>query len=60
MEIERDLSGRYRVSISRKELMVALKRWREKPETRAMLEKMANERRAWVAKVISDMQPRQK
>ena len=60
MEIERDLSGHYRVSISRKELMVALKRWREKPETRAMLEKMANERRAWVAKVISDMQPRQK
>lgn len=60
MEIERDLSGHYRVSISRKELMVALKRWREKPETRAMLEKMANERRAWGAKVISDMQPRQK
>ena len=60
MEIERDLSGHYRVSISREELMMALKRWREKPETRAMLEKMANERRVWVAKVISDMQPRRK
>lgn len=51
--VYRDLTGRLVVRFSRQELIEVLERWRQKPETKEMVEKFAKERRAFVDTVIA-------
>ena len=51
--VYRDLTGRLVVRFSRQELIEALERWRQKPETKDMIAKFAKERRAFVDTVIA-------
>ncbi len=51
--VYRDLTGRLVVRFSRQELIEALERWRQKPETKEMVAKFAEERRAFVDTVIA-------
>ncbi|MBD5389214.1 hypothetical protein HDR63_03085 [bacterium] len=49
------LTGRCDVRMSRDEFMGYYRRWQQKPETRAMFEKIAADRRARIDKILADI-----
>lgn len=58
--IVRDPAGLLKIVLSGNDLRDALARWRAKPETRAMFERMVKERQAFVDKVLAEIKARQK
>ncbi len=53
-------TGRYRIVMSHDEFMDCYRRWRRKPETKAMFAQIAAEREAHIEKVLADIRARQK
>ncbi|MBD5400248.1 hypothetical protein HDR61_00660 [bacterium] len=50
----------YKVEMSREEMHAALKQWRSKPETKAMMAKEAAERKSWVRNLVAEIDAQKK
>ena len=48
-------TGRYEVRLTHDEFMELYHRWQQKPETQAMFEEIAADRRAFVGEVLADI-----
>lgn len=53
-------TGKLLVTFSRGEIEELLEHWRQKPETKDMIAKIAEERRDFVSKVIAEIKSRNK
>lgn len=58
--IYRDSTGELKVRFSRQEIINALEKWRQKPETKEMFAKFAAERQAFIDGVVATIKARTK
>lgn len=58
--VYRDASGELRVRFSRQEVIEILKKWRQKPETKEMIAKIATERHRFIDNILADARARKK
>jgi len=53
-------TGELKVVLTRDEFRGIYKRWQDKPETKAMFDRIAAERRASVAKILAEIEARKR
>ena len=58
--IYRDVTGELKVRFSRQEVIEALKKWQQKPETKEMIARLATERRDIIDKALAEVQTKSK
>ncbi len=58
--IYRDINGKLKVYFSRQDVIDALEKWRQKPETKEMIAKIATERHRFIDNVLADARARKK
>ena len=58
--IYRDINGKLKVYFSRQDVIDALEKWRQKPETKEMIARLATERRDIIDKVLAETRTKSK
>lgn len=58
--VYRNADGELKVSLSSQEFKILYERWRQKPETKEMIAKLAAERRAFIDRVLAEIKAREK
>jgi len=53
-------TGELKVTLTREEFRGIYKRWQDKPETKAMFDRIVAERRASVAKILAEIEARKR